>query len=76
MGRECSIGFADLFRRAKKRGWTAEEERAFQALTQPERNTAVQELAREAGGIHTEDRIGTDGQVYTAFWVEEPQDQA
>jgi hypothetical protein len=71
MGRECSIGFADLFRLAKKRGWTADEEREFQALTQPERNAAVIELAREAGGIQTEDRIGSDGQVYTAFWLEQ-----
>lgn len=71
MGRECSIGFADLFRLAKKRGWTDAEERAFQALSQRDRNAAVMELAREAGGIHTEDRLGTDGQVYTAFWLED-----
>lgn len=71
MGRECTIGFADLFWLAKKRGWTDAEERAFQALSQPDRNAAVMELAREAGGIHTEDRIGTDGQVYTAFWLED-----
>ena len=70
MGRECSFGFADLFRLAKKRGWTAEEERAFQALSQPARNAMVLELAHEAGGILTEDRIGSDGQVYTAFWPE------
>ena len=75
MGRECSIGFADLFRLARKRDWTAEEELAFQVLTQPERNAAVLDLAREAGGIRTEDRIGTDGQVYTAFWLEEPEDR-
>ena len=71
MGRECALGFADLFRLAKKRDWTAAEAHAFQRMTQPERNAAVIELAREAGGIHTEDRIGTDGQVYTAFWLEE-----
>ena len=71
MEQGCTIGFADLFRLAKKRGWTAEEERAFQAMTQPQRNSEVKELAREAGGIRTEDRIGTDGLVYTAFWLEE-----
>ena len=76
MGRECAIGFADLFRLAKKRGWTAEEARAFQSLTQPERNAAVLELAREAGGIHTEDRLGSDGLVYTAFWLEEAPEGA
>ena len=72
MGPDCNIGFADLFRLAKKRGWTAEEELRYQALSQPERNAAVVELAREAGGVHVEDRIGTDGQVYTAFWLEDP----
>jgi len=72
----CTIGFADLFRLAKKRGWTAEEERAFQAMTQPQRNSEVKELAREAGGIRTEDRIGTDGLVYTAFWLEESPENA
>ena len=76
MGRECAIGFAELFRLAKKRGWTAEEERAFQALNQPARNAAVLELAREAGGIHTEDRLGSDGLVYTAFWLEETPEGA
>ena len=72
----CTIGFADLFRLAKKRGWTAAEERAFQAMTQPERNAAVKELAREAGRIRTEDRTGTDGLVYTAFWLEETPENA
>jgi hypothetical protein len=76
MGRECAIGFADLFRLAKRRDWTAEEERAFQAMAQPERNAAVLELAREAGGIHTENRLGTDGLVYTAFWLEDSPDTA
>ena len=71
MSRECDMGFADLFRLARKRGWTAEEERVFQSLTQPERNAAVRDLAEEAGGIHIEDRLGSDGQVYTAFWLEE-----
>jgi hypothetical protein len=71
MGRECSIGFADLFRLAKKRDWTADEERVFQALDQEARNTAVVELAREAGGIRTENRVGTDGLIYTAFWLED-----
>ena len=76
MEQGCTIGFADLFRLAKKRGWTAEEERAFQAMTQPQRNSEVKELAREAGGIRTEDRIGTDGLVYTAFWLEESPENA
>jgi hypothetical protein len=43
-------------------------------MTQPERNAAVKALAREAGGMRTEDRIGTDGQVYTpSGWRETPE---
>lgn len=68
---DCSLGFADLFRLAKKRDWTRAEERVFQALDQEGRNAAVVELAREAGGIRTEDRVGTDGVIYTAFWLED-----
>jgi hypothetical protein len=74
MGRECRIGFAELFRLARKREWTPEEERRFQALDQEARNEMVRQLGREAGGVRTEDRRGTDGKVYTAFWVEEPSD--
>ena len=71
MGGDCSLGFADLFRLAKKRSWTPDEERVFQALDQEARNAAVAELAREAGGIRTENRVGTDGVIYTAFWLED-----
>jgi hypothetical protein len=69
---DVCIGFRELFMLARKRPWTAEEERHFQALGQPARNTAVKQLAAEAGGVVTEDRLGTDGQLYTAFWVEDP----
>jgi len=64
----CSLGFAELFALAHEREWTAEERAAFYALDQPERNTRVMEWAREAGGIHTEDRRGADGIIYKAFW--------
>lgn len=67
----CDLGFADLFRLAKKRDWTPDEERTFQALDQAGRNAAVVMLAREAGGIRIDDRVGTDGITYTAFWRED-----
>lgn len=70
MSHECEMGFLDLFIRAKKRAWTPEEEAAFASLDQETRNAAVRQLALEAEGIHTEDRIGADGLVYTAFWAE------
>jgi uncharacterized GH25 family protein len=66
-GNSC-MSFADLFRAAKKRGWTEEERARFAALDQPARNAMVKQLAAEAGDIKTEDRRGTDGVVYTAFW--------
>lgn len=72
MGRECCIGFAELFERAKGRPWTDAEARTFAALDQDARNAMVRELAHEAGDIRTEDRRGTDGVIYTAFWVEDP----
>ena len=72
MGHECEMGFSDLFRLARKRAWTSDEEDAFRALDQDARNTAVRQLAQEAGCVRTEDRRGTDGLIYTAFWLEDP----
>jgi len=66
----CSMGFAELFQLAKGRAWTEEEVREFQSLDQQGRSRMVKQLAAEAGCVRTEDRIGTDGVVYTAFWRE------
>jgi hypothetical protein len=69
MGRECDYSFADLFRMVHDRSWTADEQRAFEALTQPQRNQWVREMAAKSGGsIVIEDRRGSDGEIYTAFW--------
>lgn len=70
MGRECQYSFDELFRLAKGREWTAEEKCAFMALDQDTRNREVRRLADQAGCVSTEDRPGTDGKTYTAFWVE------
>jgi hypothetical protein len=64
------MAFAELFRLAKGREWTEEEVREFQALDQQGKNQVVKQLAAEAGGIRTEDQVGTDGVIYTAFWKE------
>ena len=66
----CSMGFAELFQLAKGREWTEEEVQGFQALDQQGKNRVVKQLAAEAGCIRTEDQVGTDGVVYTAFWKE------
>ncbi len=70
MNRECCMSFRDLFLASKKREWTADEARHFKSVDQPTRNEIVKQLASEAGCIKTEDRRGTDGQVYTAFWLD------
>lgn len=64
------MGFRELFQVAKGRDWTQEEVTAFQALDQSGKNRMVKQLAAEAGCIRTEDQVGTDGVVYTAFWKE------
>ena len=66
MGRECQVGFAELFRLARKREWTPEEQQRFEAMDEDKRNEMVRQLSREAGCIRTEDRRGTDGKVYKA----------
>ncbi|MGB5674832.1 MAG: hypothetical protein WBO43_09820 [Gemmatimonadota bacterium] len=72
MGHECEMGFSDLFRLARKRAWTSDEEDTFKALEQDARNEAVRQLAQESGCVRTENRRGTDGVIYTAFWLEGP----
>ncbi len=70
MSRECQYSYADLFEAVHGRAWTDAERGAFEALTQPQRNAWVKELASASGGAAgTEDRVGTDGQTYTAFWL-------
>lgn len=64
------MGLRELFQLAKGREWTQDEVQTFQALDQDGKNRAVKQLATEAGCIRTEDQVGTDGVVYTAFWKE------
>jgi hypothetical protein len=64
------MGFRELFWLAKGREWTLDEVQAFQSLDQDGKNQMVKQLAAEAGGIRTEDQVGTDGVVYTTFWKE------
>lgn len=63
---ECAYSFADLFTAAFGRAPTQDELAALYVLSQTERNAQVQQWAEQAGW-GTEDRIGTDGVVYTAF---------
>jgi hypothetical protein len=62
------MSFRDLFELAHGRPWTPGEHQQFQAASQDERNRLVKQLAAQAGGIQVEDRMGSDGRIYTAFW--------
>ena len=64
------MSFYDLFAAVHGRDWSQGEKDAFDRLTQGERNEWVRKLASNLAFIKTEDRIGSDGRVYTAFWVE------
>lgn len=72
MGRECAFGFGDLFRAAHGRAWSDAERADFEALGHDERNAAVRRWAASTSVIRTEDRLGSDGRLYVAFWVEFP----
>jgi len=66
MGIECSYSFWDLFVAAFQREPTDNQRYEFGILTQHERNRRVKLWAQKAGwGV--EDRIGSDGNLYTAF---------
>ena len=71
MAESVCIGCDELSWAARWRAWTAQERDAFMGLDQDGRNAWVRSLAEEADGlIATEDRRGTDGVVYTAFWLQ------
>ncbi len=63
---ECAYSFSDLFFAAHERLMSEAEKASFAALTQEERNKAVQELAGLAGW-KTREVLGTDSQKYLAF---------
>ena len=69
-GPECCFSFADLFSAAEGRHWTPTEEKVFQNLNQEERNEWVSRLAEKAPQFKTQDKVGTDGVTYRAFWIE------
>ncbi|MBT8485956.1 MAG: hypothetical protein HKO59_07480 [Phycisphaerales bacterium] len=67
------IGYDELSWMADGREWSRAERKALAEMDQEERNAWVRERAARAGAIvGTEDRTGTDGVVYTAFWLEVP----
>ena len=68
-GPECAFSFQDLFFAAEGRVWTPDEELTFAHMSQADRNNWVAILAQKAPQFTTEDKVGTDGIVYRAFWI-------
>lgn len=63
----CQFSFDDLFQARFRRKMNESEKSELYALDQADRNKRVGEWAKKVGW-YTEDRIGTDGVEYTAFW--------
>jgi len=62
----CS--FDDLFRAVRRRDMTKSEARQFRNMTQGEKNKMVKRMVKKSdGAFKYEDRVGSDGQMYTAF---------
>ena len=66
-GLECAYSFRDLFQAAFGREAKPEEMDEFSHLTQEEKNQKVKEWAKLADW-NTLDKVGADGQTYTAFY--------
>jgi hypothetical protein len=67
MSYSCRFSFDDLFQARFGREMSQDEKDELYALSQKKRNKRVGEWAKEAGW-YTEDRKGSDGVIYTAFW--------
>lgn len=67
MNPACAHSFKDLFEAAFQRPATPEEIEQFRQLSQAEKNTKVREWAKLADW-NCSDELGTDHQVYAAFW--------
>lgn len=67
--RSCCFSFDDLFEAVHRRVMSEMERRELYALPQDQRNRWVRDMvARTGGGFACEDRRGSDGVIYTAFW--------
>ena len=68
MSRGMCYSFDDLFRAVRRRDMTEPEARQFRNMTQGEKNKIVKRMVKKSNGTFKyEDRVGSDGQTYTAF---------
>ena len=70
--RSCCYSFDDLFLAAMARPMTDGERADLRAADQPRKNRLARQWVTLTGGsFECEDRTGTDGVLYTAFWARE-----
>jgi hypothetical protein len=70
--RSCCYSFDDLFLAAMARPMSAAEREDLRHADQPRKNRLARQWVSQTGGaFECEDRTGTDGILYTAFWVRE-----
>lgn len=67
VGTSCRYSFDDLFFAVNGRVMTETEREQLFSLPQPKRNNIVRRWANQAGW-QTENRVGSDKNLYTAFW--------
>lgn len=63
----CRFSFDDLYYARFGRAMKTQEKTELYTQPQEKRNNIVRRWAREAGWL-TENRVGSDGVMYTAFW--------
>lgn len=63
----CKFSFDDLHQARFGRKMTSQEKETLYEKPQAERNNIVRHWAKSTGWL-TENRMGEDGVVYTAFW--------
>lgn len=72
MAESCAFSFDDLYQAANGRPMTKAEKEALYVFPQSKRNIIVGKWA-ESAGWQFQDRVGTDGVMYRAFWEEKPK---
>lgn len=67
----CMYSFDDLHEQATGRVMTSRERASLYALPQNDRNQWVRQMVQRTDGRYAcEDRRGSDGVIYTAFWAQ------
>lgn len=66
MSSECAYSFADLYVASEGKKMSEKFREKFFKMSQEKRNKLVKKWSEKAGWW-TEERVGSDGKIYTAF---------